>query len=98
MVCVVVCHHRRPVHSFILTWAHERGTKDSGFTQSADERSEAMASILIIDDDLQIRSLFGQILERIGHCVLTASNGNEGVQLFRQTPGEESGMNTVVLK
>lgn len=43
-----------------------------------------MASILIIDDDPQIRSLFGQVLERMGHRVLTADSGKEGLRLFRQ--------------
>ena len=43
-----------------------------------------MASILIIDDDPQIHSLFGQVLERIGHRVLTASDGNQGLLVFRQ--------------
>lgn len=45
-----------------------------------------MASILIIDDDPQIRSLFREILEQAGYDVFLASNGHDGLQLFRQTP------------
>lgn len=47
-----------------------------------------MASILIIDDDPQIRSLFREILEQAGYDVLLASNGHDGLQLFRQTPAD----------
>ncbi len=47
-----------------------------------------MASILIIDDDPQIRSLFREILEQAGYDVLLASNGHDGIQLFRQTPAD----------
>lgn len=45
-----------------------------------------MASILIIDDEPQIRSLFEKILEPAGFDVLLARNGREGLERFRQTP------------
>lgn len=43
------------------------------------------ASILIIDDDLLMRSLCKEILEQAGYHVIVACNGHEGLQLFRQT-------------
>jgi YesN/AraC family two-component response regulator len=45
-----------------------------------------MASILIIDDDPQILVMLGQILEREGHEVVEASNGKEGLKLYRENP------------
>lgn len=45
-----------------------------------------MARILVIDDDEQIRSMLRQMLERAGHHVFLASNGIEGIRLYRQEP------------
>lgn len=45
-----------------------------------------MATILVVDDEEQIRTLVAVILRSAGHTVLTASNGLEGVALFRSTP------------
>jgi len=39
--------------------------------------------ILIIDDDDRVARLAGEILEEAGHSVLVASNGRQGVELFR---------------
>lgn len=45
-----------------------------------------MARILIIDDDPWILKIFQQILEHEGHEITTATNGQEGLDLFRQSP------------
>ena len=42
-----------------------------------------MAYILVIDDDDQIRALLQQVLERAGHKVVSAADGNQGIKLFR---------------
>lgn len=47
-----------------------------------------MARILVIDDDPWVLKIFRQILEDEGHNVATASNGQEGLDLFRQNPAE----------
>lgn len=47
-----------------------------------------MASILIIDDDDTIRSVIAQAMEVAGHSVREASNGNEGLQLYRAAPAD----------
>lgn len=47
-----------------------------------------MARILVIDDDPWVVKIFRQILEDEGHTVFTANNGQEGLDLFRQTPAE----------
>jgi DNA-binding NtrC family response regulator len=43
-------------------------------------------SILIIDDDEQIRVLLRQGLEEAGYNVIDAPNGQKGLRQFRQTP------------
>ncbi len=43
-------------------------------------------SILIIDDDEQIRGALRLVLEKAGYRVMEASNGRAGLRRFRQTP------------
>ena len=43
-------------------------------------------SILLIDDNDQIRALLRRVLEEAGYFVIDAANGREGLQQFRQTP------------
>ncbi len=43
-----------------------------------------MAKILIIDDEEMIRSLAERILQRDSHTVLTAENGANAIELFKQ--------------
>lgn len=45
-----------------------------------------MKSILIIDDDYHILMMINKMLERAGFEVELALNGNEGLELFKQTP------------
>jgi len=43
-----------------------------------------MATILVIDDDTQIRHMLRRALERQGHEILDAREGAEGLRLFRE--------------
>lgn len=43
-------------------------------------------SVLLIDDNDQIRALLRRVLEEAGYFVLDAANGREGLRQFRQTP------------
>lgn len=45
-----------------------------------------MARILIIDDDVEIRMLLREMLEREGHEVVEASDGLEGLRRFQAAP------------
>ena len=45
-----------------------------------------MVRILIIDDDPQILDMLGQVLEREGYDIVKASNGREGIKLYRENP------------
>lgn len=43
-----------------------------------------MANILAVDDDEKIRELLHVMLQRKGHHVITADNGQQGIELFRR--------------
>lgn len=45
-----------------------------------------MAKILIIDDDNQFRKMLSQTLVKAGYTVTEASNGDEGINSFRNEP------------
>lgn len=45
-----------------------------------------MATILVIDDDQEVRDFLVAVLERAGHEVTTAGNGRDGVAQFREHP------------
>ena len=47
-----------------------------------------MGSILIIDDEEDIRDALQMILESAGHDVKVASNGNDAVELQREEPAD----------
>jgi len=47
-----------------------------------------MASILLIEDDEDIRPLINTMLVRSGHTVRQAANGLEGVRLYREAPAD----------
>ncbi|MDP8239509.1 MAG: response regulator [Candidatus Hatepunaea meridiana] len=41
-------------------------------------------TVLVVDDEVAIRNLVRLVLEKAGYTVLTASNGREGVDVFRK--------------
>ncbi len=45
-----------------------------------------MARILVIDDESQVRKLIRHILEPEGYEIIEAFDGDDGLQLFLQTP------------
>jgi len=47
-----------------------------------------MARILVIEDDDPVRRMMLQALQRAGHTVDQARDGNEGVRLFRERPAD----------
>jgi DNA-binding response OmpR family regulator len=47
-----------------------------------------MGSILVIDDDRAMRSTVRKILEREGHEVREATDGEDGLRVFRARPAD----------
>lgn len=47
-----------------------------------------MAHILVIDDDPNVLKVLQHILIAQGHEIVTAVNGQEGLDLFRQAPAD----------
>ncbi len=45
-------------------------------------------TILVVDDEATVRQLAYEILKKLGFNVLTASDGLEALEMFRQRPGE----------
>jgi len=45
-----------------------------------------MASILVVDDDENVRSVVRMILERDGHVVSVADDGDRGVHVATEKP------------
>jgi DNA-binding response OmpR family regulator len=53
---------------------------------AAECTEEAVATILVIDDDAALRDLLRRVLELEGHHVVTAREGAEGLLIFRSAP------------
>lgn len=47
-----------------------------------------MATILVMDDEAPIRTLISTALRAEGYAVIEASNGREGLRLYRQNPAD----------
>ena len=47
-----------------------------------------MARILVVDDDKEIRRVLCYILEKEGHIVASAANGEEAIKLYRKEPSD----------
>jgi len=45
-----------------------------------------MAQILIIEDDIEFRNVLKEMLERQDYEVMVASDGEEGIRMFRDNP------------
>jgi CheY-like chemotaxis protein len=48
----------------------------------------SMATVLIVDDEEPIRLLLRQMLERAGHRVTEACDGEEGIEAYRRGPAD----------
>lgn len=47
-----------------------------------------MGNVLVIDDEFGIADLIDAVLTDEGHCVLTASNGRQGLELLAKEPAD----------
>ncbi len=58
--------------------------------------SDAQTTILVVDDEPEVRKLVTAMLTRNGYRVLTADTGENAVRLFRTNPGVELLLTDVV--
>jgi len=58
--------------------------------------SEEQTTILVVDDEPEVRKLVTAMLTRNGYRVLTADTGENAVRLFRSNPGVELLLTDVV--
>ncbi|HED09455.1 MAG TPA: response regulator [Caldithrix abyssi] len=66
-----------------LPVSHSRLAKQ----ESPDEVTESTSrNVMIIDDDLVVREMAGDLLDFLGHTVVKAETGEEGIELFRTHP------------
>jgi len=69
---------RIPATKVGRSWRFERTSIDEWLHRSS---VGARAAILVIDDEKVVRSLFRETLEELGHTVIAAETGTEGLEL-----------------
>lgn len=47
-----------------------------------------MPLVMVVDDDVQIRQLLGQVMRRQGYEVIEADDGDVALRLFRERPAD----------
>jgi len=62
-------------------WRFEKAKIDEWLHQNS---VGTRANILVVDDEQMIRLLFKETLEELGHSVITAETGTEGLELVKQ--------------
>jgi len=62
-------------------WRFDKASIDEWLSRSS---VGAKATILVVDDEEIIRALFKEILEELGHTVIVAETGSEGLELVKQ--------------
>ena len=60
----------------------------AGIMRKSEEVRSRLARILVVDDEPNIREVVGLYLRRDGHTVVSASDGEEALYLFRRTDPE----------
>jgi len=66
----------------------EGPTETSKVASNGAEGWRGQGTILVVDDDESVRAIAKLMLEKFGFTVITANDGREGVEVFRQQPGE----------
>jgi len=62
-------------------WRFDRASIDAWLRRKSIEKQ---ACILVIDDEGMIRELFKDTFEKLGHRVITAKDGSEGLRLVKE--------------
>jgi two-component system cell cycle sensor histidine kinase/response regulator CckA len=56
-----------------------------------------MSRVLIMDDNVVIRNSAGKVLNRMGHEVQCAANGDEAIALYKQAQEQQCSFDVVIL-
>jgi PAS domain S-box-containing protein len=72
----------------LLPCAQEQIEQDAGPHPPEPQAPTAGGLVLVVDDEDSVRSMTKMMLERSGFTAITASDGREGVEVFRQRHGE----------
>ncbi|MBA4393098.1 MAG: histidine kinase, partial [Desulfobacca sp.] len=72
----------------ILLPAVEWRPEDRPAKTNQDVSALRTGKVLLIDDDLNVRQVGSEMLKRLGFQVLTAVDGRQGLEIFRQYPDE----------
>jgi len=57
-------------------------------SDSITETARGTGLVLVVDDEVGIRTMLQASLEELGYTVITAENGAQGLELFTRSPGE----------
>ncbi|HPO16251.1 MAG TPA: response regulator, partial [Candidatus Hydrogenedentes bacterium] len=60
--------------------------------QASSEEWKAQGIILLVDDESVVRSIAGEMLERLGFQVITACDGREALEIYRHRNTDISGV------
>ena len=78
---------QRPGHESGDHNASETDERDIHIHEEVPER-KPIKNILVVDDEISIRRLLAKALESDGYDVIEASDGEEGMKLFRENPAD----------
>ncbi|HOT44032.1 MAG TPA: PAS domain S-box protein [Spirochaetota bacterium] len=71
----------------ILLPAVEGAAERAEETRAMAQGWQGSGTVMLVDDEETIRALGKRMLERLGFTVVTASNGKEALDLYRERPG-----------
>lgn len=66
-------------------------------TEPESELTDTVLNILLMDDDVGIRNVCGNILQNLGHLITYASDGNEVLKLYREAQNLNKLFDLVIL-
>ena len=72
--------------SVILPRTHEAAEPDPALLQDRDAAAPVRASVLVVDDEAEVRRVLAETLEELGHDVAVAADGQEGLAALSARP------------
>jgi PAS domain S-box-containing protein len=59
-------------------------TAEADPAEALSEIAKGQGTLLLVEDELMVRRVISRTLEKLGYCVLEATNGNEGLKLLEE--------------